>query len=141
MIYLGYSSTMTYSTIQQWARQKIYQAFEIFVIIDEFRTSQTCPCCSHRLYNVRKRQPNGKLYTVRGLKWCNQEVCKGHALWDRDVVACKNIRKKGRGQNNYPAVMGRDGQTNNPFGEWGRDTSAGTHILYNCHIISAMPQA
>jgi len=69
--------------------------------IDKHRTSQVCPDCKQRLYDVYVedgawRDPE-KVYTnhVMGLKWCNNEDCKQKPLKNRDELACYNIFAKG----------------------------------------------
>ena len=76
--------------------------------VNEFRTSQICPTCNSRLFNVRKHLRNGsrrRTVMVRGLKYCNSEICCSHRYMNRDVVGCANIYRKTR--TIYPDVMDR----------------------------------
>ena len=73
-----------------------FQSYYIVIVINEFRTSQICPRCKHRLYDVKKRLPSGKLEYIRGLKWCasTNKECRKSPLWNRDQLGARNIYLK-----------------------------------------------
>lgn len=100
----------------KWVKRECRQYFDCYSV-DEFRTSQICPRCNDRLFNVRKHLRNGKIVWVRGLKYCASDVCRAHRYKDRDSVGCHNIFRKTR--TGFPEVMRRS----NPA--W--DEPAGTH--------------
>ena len=82
-----------------------------FRLIDAFRTSQVCPYCYERLWDVQlediKRSQSlpivfqqagyGDIVNTRsqmGMKWCNSPECKHRALRDRDENSCLCIFDK-----------------------------------------------
>ena len=90
----------------KWVKHECKQYFTCYSV-DEFRTSQICPTCNDRLFNVRKHLQNGRRHTVmvRGLKYCNSNICPSHRYKNCDVIGCTNIYPKT--QNEYPGVMDR----------------------------------
>lgn len=90
----------------KWVKRECKYFFTCYSV-NEFRTSQICPTCNNRLFNVRKHLRNGRRRTimVRGLKYCNSHVCRKHRYLNRDVVGCSNIYRKTR--TIYPDVMNR----------------------------------
>ena len=88
----------------KWVKRECKHYFKCYSV-DEFRTSQICPTCNERLYNVRKHLRNGKIIWVRGLKYCGSDICSSHRYHDRDDVGCHNIYRKTRVE--FPNVMER----------------------------------
>ena len=86
----------------KWVKRECQHFFRCYSV-DEFRTSQICPTCNDRLYNVRKHLRNGKTIWVRGLKYCPSDICSANRYKDRDDVGCHNIYRKTRVT--FPAVM------------------------------------
>ena len=100
----------------KWVKRECRQFFDCYSV-DEFRTSQICPTCNDRLFNVRKHLRNGKTIWVRGLKYCASDICRAHRYKDRDSVGCLNIFRKM--MPGFPIVMRR--------GQPAWDEAAGTH--------------
>ena len=90
----------------KWVKREC-SLFYHTILVNEFRTSQVCPVCDARLYDVRKHYKNGKIDKVRGLKWCASDVCKACPLKSRDEVGCINIYRKTLPD--YPAILDRPG--------------------------------
>ena len=114
----GFASSRkgTRSVPCKWVKQECKIFFKCYSV-DEFRTSQICPICDNRLWDVRKRlrsKLHGKTFKIRGLKFCNSDGCRSHRYMNRDDVGCTNIYRKTR--TTYPEIMSRSqpGWDNNP---------------------------
>ena len=92
----------------KWVKRECKLYFKCFNV-DEFRTSQVCPSCNERLWDVRKhlRKPVGRRRTmmIRGLKYCSSYNCRSHRYLNRDDVGCSNIYRKTRME--FPEIMER----------------------------------
>lgn len=62
-------------------------------MVDEFLTSQVCPCCDTKLSPVFKYDENGQYCQVRGLRRCCSSVCSGVSYKNRDQVGALNIMR------------------------------------------------
>ena len=92
----------------KWVKRECKLFFNCFTV-DEFRTSQICPTCNERLWDVRKhlRDSEDKRRTkmIRGLKYCSSDTCRSHRYLNRDDVGCYNIYRKSRIE--FPEIMER----------------------------------
>lgn len=79
----------------KWVKHKCKEFFHC-IIINEFRTSQICPKCNSRLFDVCKLTNDGKRKKIRGLKWCNDLICANCPLKSRDEIGTINIYIKSR---------------------------------------------
>lgn len=83
----------------KWVKKKCKEFFET-ITINEFRTSQICPICLQRLCDVRTVLNNGERKIIRGLKWCNNNICSNCPIRSRDEVGTINIFIKSK--DDYP---------------------------------------
>lgn len=74
---------------------------------NEFRTSQVCPDCFERLWDVYNQRGNGRKKYNRNLKYCNSYECRNKRIKNRDKVGCRGIYLKAMG--NYPLIYDRNG--------------------------------
>jgi hypothetical protein len=88
----------------KWVKNKCKEFYPC-ITIHEFRTSQVCPKCHERLFDVCKVNEEGKRRTIRGLKWCNNDMCANCPIKSRDDVGSMNIYLKSK--DNYPHVYNR----------------------------------
>lgn len=72
---------------------------------DEFRTSKMCSSCGEEL-KVIKREVEGKVREVRGLRWCGSTKCRKFV--NRDLNAAVNILKCFLAGNNRPNYLARN---------------------------------
>ena len=67
--------------------------FQVYVV-NEDRTSKTCPHCANDLETFHRRE--GESFIVHGLLRCQRECCQlpmnKNRLWNRNDVATLNIR-------------------------------------------------
>ena len=75
--------------------------------VDEFRTSQVCPDCFERLYDVYTQKGGGEAKYNRNLKYCPSVECRNKRIKNRDIVGCKGIYFKGIG--NVHPIYERNG--------------------------------
>ena len=88
----------------KWVKNKCKEFFPC-ITINEFRTSQICPTCNQRLFEVYKLNEEGKKRTIRGLKWCDDLMCANCPIKSRDDVGTINIYIKSRDE--YPDCYDR----------------------------------
>jgi hypothetical protein len=92
----------------KWVKRECKLYFNCFNV-DEFRTSQICPTCNSRLWDVRKHLRNPvdgrRTKMIRGLKYCCSDSCRSHRYLNRDDVGCYNIYRKTRTE--FPEIMER----------------------------------
>ena len=105
----------------KWVKSECKHFFKTFSI-NEFRTSQVCPDCNQRLFNVRKDLRNGSRTYVRGMKYCVSEACRSHRYKSRDDVGCANIFRKRLAV--YPSILDNP-RSNDASPTW--DELAGIH--------------
>ena len=61
-------------------------------MVDEFLTSQVCPCCDTKLSPIIQIV-DGQVSQVRGLRRCCSSVCSGVSYKNRDQVGALNIMR------------------------------------------------
>ena len=81
------------------------------------------------LFDVRDVSKEGKQYTIRGLKWCNNVICSNAAMKSRDEIGTINIFIKSR--DDYPdcydrPTLNEDGSVQRGV-KW--DTGPQKHVL------------
>ena len=76
-------------------------------MVDEYNTSQVCPCCDAKLSPVIKIV-NGKIRKVRGLRRCCSSVCSGISYKNRDQVGALNIMRCFQAGNHRPTSLSRN---------------------------------
>ncbi len=105
----------------KWVKEECKEFYHC-ITVNEFRTSQVCPVCNSRLFDVKKLTEGGSVKKVRGLKWCDHEMCADCPLKNRDAVGATNIYIKTKVD--YPIVYARwhrneDGSINGVVWEGG----------------------
>ncbi len=95
----------------KWVKNKCKEFFPC-IIINEFQTSQICPVCNSRLFDVSELTNDGTKKAIRGLKWCEDGMCANCPLKNRDDVGTTNIYLKSKQE--YPDCYDRP--TMNPDG-------------------------
>ena len=76
----------------KWVKKECKEFYHCNCItVNEFRTSQVCPVCNSRLFDIKKLTDDGRTKKVRGLKWCDHEMCRSCPLKNRDEVGTTNI--------------------------------------------------
>ena len=90
------------NVLRKWVKHECKRYFTCYSV-DEFRTSQICPTCNDRLFNVRKHLCHGRRHTVmvRGLKYCNLNICRSHCYKNRNIIGLKNLCKNNTFQYEY----------------------------------------
>ena len=82
-------STRSFVAIQSTTRHH----FQVYVV-NEYRTSKTCPHCANDLETIHRRE--GESFIVHAVLQCQSEDCQlpmnKNRLWNRDDVATLNIR-------------------------------------------------
>jgi hypothetical protein len=58
----------------KWVKEECKEFYHC-ITINEFRTSQVCPVCNSRMFDVKKIMDDGPVKKVRGLKWCDHDMC------------------------------------------------------------------
>jgi len=76
-IKLGYGDADIYGTGPGHSTniQKRCSDYYPMEMIDEFNTSKCCAICGEVLDIVQKRQSDGELKSIRGLRWCHSPRC------------------------------------------------------------------
>jgi hypothetical protein len=88
----------------KWVKEECKEFYHC-ITNNEFGTSQVCPVCNSRLFDVKKIMEDGSVKKVRGLKWYDHEMCVDCPLKNRDAVGATNIYIKSKVD--YPNVYDR----------------------------------
>lgn len=84
------------------------------IMVDEYNTSKVCPCCDARICKVVKKQEDGTVHEVRGLRRCCSTECSQVSYKNRDIVGARNILRCFRSGTCRPHSLSRNPDSKSP---------------------------